>query len=161
MTVSAGIRAETIRHVLSIKLQPDQARTSVRDHVQFPMNTEIAVYPLRSGLTVTATGVEFEPPADAAEGRVRQYRNNRLPPDRKVQLYCQANISSEGSKGLFDMTESVSSRDGVCLDGGSTWLLRFENCPTCTKPEANSILKRRQPVQVRYRQRRIVDLYLE
>ncbi len=127
MAVSANIRAETIHHELHVKLQPEQARISVRDHVQFPMNTDSAVFSLHSSLTVTATGVELEVLGDAAEGRMRHYRINRLPPDGKVQLYYQGNISSEGSKGAFDMPESVLGPDGVYLDGGSAWVPRFEN----------------------------------
>ncbi len=127
MTVSASIRAETIHHELHVKLQPEQARISVRDHVQFPMNTENAVFSLRSSLTVKAPGLVLEMLGDTAEGRVRHYRINRLPADGKVQLHYQGNISSDGTKGTFDMPESVLSTDGVYLDGGSAWLPRFDN----------------------------------
>ena len=118
MAVSAGIRAETIHHELHVKLHPEQARISVRDHVQFPMNTESAVFSLRSSLTVNAPGVVLEMLGDTTEGRVRHYRINRLPADGKVQLHYQGNISSDGTKGTFDMPESVLSTDGVYLDGG-------------------------------------------
>ena len=127
MTVSVNIRAETIHHELHVKLQPEQARISVRDNVQFPMNTESAVFSLRSSLTVNAPGVELEMLGDTTEGRVRHYRINRLPADGKVQLHYQGNISSDGTKGTFDMPESVLSPDGVYLDGGSAWLPRFDN----------------------------------
>jgi len=127
MTVSASIRAETIHHELHVKLLPEQARISVRDHVQFPMNTESAVFSLRSSLTVNAPGAVIEMLGDTAEGRVRHYRINRLPADGKVQLYYQGNISSDGTKGTFDMPESVFSPDGVYLDGGSAWVPRFDS----------------------------------
>jgi len=127
MTVSANIRAETIHHVLHVKLQPEQARISVSDRVQFPMNTGSAVFSLRSSLTVNAPGVVLETLDDTAEGRLRHYRINGLPADGKVQLYYQGNISSDGTKGIFDMPESVLSRDGVYLDGGSAWVPRFDN----------------------------------
>jgi len=127
LTVSASIRAETIHHELHVKLQPEQARISVIDHVQFPMNTDSAVFSLRSSLTVNAPGIELELLGDTAEGRVRHYRINRLPADRKVQLYYQGNISSDGTKGAFDMPESVMSLEGVYLDGGSAWVPRFDS----------------------------------
>jgi len=127
LTVSANIRAETIHHELHVKLQPEQARISVIDYVQFPMNTDSAVFSLRSSLTVNAPGVELELLGDTAEGRVRHYRINRLPPDRKVQLYYQGNIASDGTKGTFDMPESVLSSGGVYLDGGSAWVPRFDS----------------------------------
>ena len=127
MTVSASIRAETIHHELHVQLQPEQARISVRDHVQFPMNTESAVFSLRSSLAVNAPGVVLEMLGDTAEGRVRHYRINRLPADGKVQLHYQGNISSDGTKGTFDMPESVLNPDGVYLDGGSAWVPRFDN----------------------------------
>ena len=127
MTVSANISAETIHHELHVKLQPEQARISVRDLVQFPINTGSAVFSLRSSLTVNAPGVVLEMLDDTAEGRLRHYRINRLPADGKVQLNYQGNISSDGTKGTFDMPESVLSREGVYLDGGSAWVPRFDN----------------------------------
>ncbi len=90
------------------------------------MNTGSAVFTLRSSLTVKAPGVELELLGDTAEGRVRHYRINRLPPDGKVQLNYEGDIASEGTKGSFDMPESVLRSDGVYLDGGSAWVPRFD-----------------------------------
>lgn len=129
LTVSADIGAESIHHELQVKLQLEQARISVIDHVQFPMNTDRAVFSLRSSLTVKAPGVELELLGDSAEGRLRHYRINRLPADGKVQLSYDGKITSGGTKGTFDMPESVLSPQGVYLDGGSAWVPRFDSYP--------------------------------
>ena len=126
LTVSADIGAETIHHELHVKLQLAQARISVIDYVQFPMNTGSTVFSLRSSLSVKAPGVELETLGNTADGRVRHYRINRLPPDGKVQLSYEGKITSEGTKGTFDMPEAVLGSDGVYLDGGSAWVPRFE-----------------------------------
>jgi len=126
LTVSADIGAETIHHELHVKLQLAQARISVIDYVQFPMNTGSTVFSLRSSLSVKAPGVELETLGNTADGRVRHYRINRLPPDGKVQLSYEGKITSEGTKGTFDMPESVLGSDGVYLDGGSAWVPRFD-----------------------------------
>jgi hypothetical protein len=126
LTVSADIEAETIHHELHVKLQPAQGRISVIDYVQFPMNTDSTVFSLRSSLSVKAPGVELESLGNTADSRMRHYRINRLPPDGKVQLSYEGKITSEGTKGTFDMPESVLGSDGVYLDGGSAWVPRFD-----------------------------------
>ena len=91
------------------------------------MNTDSTVFSLRSSLSVKAHGVELETLDNSADGRVRHYRINRLPPDGKVQLSYEGKITSEGTKGTFDMPESVLGSDGVYLDGGSDWVPRFDH----------------------------------
>ena len=91
------------------------------------MNTDSTVFTLRSSLSVIAPGVELESLGNTADGRVSHYRINRLPPDRKVQLSYEGKITSEGTKGIFDMPESVLGSDGVYLDGGSAWVPRFDD----------------------------------
>jgi hypothetical protein len=121
MAVSANTGAETIHHKLHEKLHPEHARISVRDHVQFPLKTGSAVFSLRSSLTVNAPGVVLEILGDTAEGRVHHYRINRPQPDGKVRLRYQGNISSGGTKGFFEMPESVLSPEVLISYSPDNW----------------------------------------
>ena len=130
------------------------------------MNSESAVYSLRSSSAVNAPGVVIELPGDIAEGRVRHYRLNRLSADGKVQLDCQGNISAAGTNGAFDLSESVSSRDDVHLNSIRIMIAmhllnnsnRLNSMKTVTlssydvlkfsRTEASNMLNRRLPVPV-------------
>ncbi len=132
LTASAAIEAETIHHELHVKLLPEQARISVVDYLQLPANTETAVFTLRSSLTLKADGAELNLLGESADGRLRQYQLNRLPPDGKVQLGYEGIITSAGTRGPFAMPESVLGSEGVYLDGASNWVPRFDNYPWYT-----------------------------
>ncbi|MBT8128579.1 MAG: M1 family peptidase [Gammaproteobacteria bacterium] len=132
LAVPGASGANRLHHQLQVTLIPAQSHISVVDDIQFPANTRTAEFSLGSSLTLETPGIEHEILGVSSDGRSRHYRINRLPAQGKVQLVYQGNISTQGTRGPFDMPDALLGPEGVFLDGSSRWIPRFIDYPWYT-----------------------------
>lgn len=119
-------KAETIHHELHVTLEPEHSRIRVVDQVQFPEDSAESInFILHSSLSVQAKNATLKIIGESEQGRLRHYHLNRLSPSRNIQLSYQGEISSKRIRKLFNMPESVLSKEMVYLDGGSGWVPYF------------------------------------
>lgn len=98
----------------------------VVDQVQFPEDSAESInFILHSRLSVQAKNATLKIIGESEQGRLRHYHLNRLSPTRNIQLSYQGEISSKRIRKLFNMPESVLSKETVYLDGGSGWVPYF------------------------------------
>ena len=124
--------ADKLHHQLQVRLIPAKSHISVVDVIQFPANTKSAEFSLGGSLTLKTPGVEHEVLGESSDGHTRHYRINRLPAQGKVQLVYQGNISTQGTRGPFDMPDALLGPEGLYLDGSSHWIPRFIDHPFYT-----------------------------
>ncbi len=121
-------KAQTIHHTLSVTLLPEQSHIIVVDQIQFPEGSAKNLsFKLRSSLSVEAKDAGLVMTGESAQGRLRHYRLNRLAQNSTVQVTYRGEIFSSQERQLFEMPESVLSREGVYLDGGSGWIPYFSH----------------------------------
>jgi len=133
MLVAPALWADTVHHDLQVKLEPTQARITVSDNIQLPVDSSRNIeFALRSSLVVSTQDAELISIGKSNHGHLQHYRLTNLPKNRMVKLRYQGKITTDKTQDQFGMPEYILSKDGIYLDSTSAWFPQFKAHPGMT-----------------------------